>query len=111
MKQCTSRSPVYVTLCVLGGKWKALILWHLLGRVMRFGELAREVRGITQKMLVQQLRELEADGLISRKIYPEVPPRVEYTATDYGLTLTPLLEAMEAWGKQHQIHMQGQTGK
>ncbi len=105
MKQCTSRSSVNVTLCVLGGKWKALILWYLLERTMRFGELSREVTGITQKMLVQQLRELEADDIITRKIYPEVPPRVEYTATEYGQSLRPLLQAMEAWGKAHQAYM------
>ncbi|WP_110016583.1 winged helix-turn-helix transcriptional regulator [Plasticicumulans acidivorans] len=96
------RCPVEATLNVIGGKWKAVLVWHLLeGGVLRFGELRRLLPGITQKMLTQQLRELEAAGVISRTVYAEVPPRVEYAVTAHGRSLRPLLEAMHAWGLQH----------
>jgi DNA-binding HxlR family transcriptional regulator len=101
MKECTSNSPVNVTLSVVGGKWKAVILWYLSQEKLRFNELTRRVSGITQKMLTQQLREMEDDGLIQRKIYPEVPPRVEYSITAYGQTLQPVLHAMAQWGEKH----------
>lgn len=101
MKECTSCNPVNTTLKVLGGKWKALILWFLSHRPYRYGELSKEIPGITQKMLTQQLRELEADGLVKRKVYPEVPPRVEYFLTEYGRTATPVLKSMHAWGQKH----------
>ena len=90
------------TLEVIGGKWKPAILWELRQqRVRRFGALKRALPTITQKMLTQQLRELEADGIIHRKVYAEVPPRVEYTQTDYGDSLTPILNAMAYWGMNH----------
>jgi len=91
--------PIGVTLRVIGGKWKPLILWHVHEGTVRFGELMRKMPGITQKMLTQQLRELEKDKLVTRKVYAEVPPRVEYTLSEYGQTLWPLLNAMAEWGR------------
>lgn len=102
--ECTN---VKITLKVMGGKWKPLILWFLDGKVMRFNELHRSIDGVTQKMLSQQLRELENDGLISRKVYPVVPPKVEYTLTDYGKTLHPLLGMMNKWGRTHNARLLG----
>ena len=93
--------PVGVTLRVIGGKWKPLILWHVHEGTVRFGELMRKMPGITQKMLTQQLRELENDQLVTRKVYAEVPPRVEYTLSKYGETLWPVLNAMAEWGRNH----------
>lgn len=93
--------PVAVTLRVIGGKWKPLILWVLREETLRFGEIKKQITGITQKMLTQQLRELEADGIVSRQVYPEVPPRVEYTITSYGKTLQPVLQSMCTWGEHH----------
>lgn len=97
---CTTET-VGVTLRVIGGKWKPLILWHLNKNPVRFGELMRKMPGITQKMLTQQLRELEEDRLVIRKVYPEVPPKVEYKLSDYGRTLGPVLHAMSDWGRKH----------
>ena len=103
MNQCTSSSPVNITLGVLGGKWKPEILWHLHHKTLRFTELKKLVKGITQKMLTQELRQLEDNKIVIRKIYPEVPPKVEYSLTDYGKTLEPVLKAMASWGEKHQI--------
>lgn len=94
-------SSVKVTLEVMGGKWKPLIMFLLVEKTMRFSELQRSIVGITQKMLTEQLRELEHDGLISRKVYPQIPPKVEYSITKYGKTLLPVLETMHNWGKAH----------
>ena len=97
-----SRCPVITTLSVIGGKWKPAILWELTNAdMLRFGELRKLIPEITQKMLTQQLRELEADHIVLRKVYAEVPPRVEYSLTDYGRTLTPLLSEMATWGQVH----------
>jgi DNA-binding HxlR family transcriptional regulator len=93
--------PVEWTLEVIGGKWKCVILWHVRGRVRRFSELRRLIPGATQKMLTAQLRQLERDGLVERKIYAQVPPKVEYSISDYGRTLSPLLEQMCKWGLAH----------
>jgi DNA-binding HxlR family transcriptional regulator len=90
--------PVVAALGVIGGKYKALVLWHLTGGVKRFGELRRLVPNATQKMLTQQLRELEIDGLVSRTVYPVVPPKVEYRLTMVGEGVKPILDAMFAWG-------------
>ncbi len=99
----TSVCPVITTLSVIGGKWKPAILWEIQQHgVMRFGEIKRSIAGVTQKMLAQQLRELEEDGIITRKIYAEVPPRVEYDLTDYGCSLSPVLREMAEWGAKHQ---------
>lgn len=96
--------PVTATMQVLGGKWKAILInaiYHT--SPARFGELKRSVKGITQSMLTQQLRELEDDGLISRKIYAEIPPRVEYTLTEFGLTLSPIIQSMAKWGEEFRM--------
>jgi len=88
-----------LTLAMIGGKWKMTILWRL-GKngVMRFGELKSSMEGITQRMLTNQLREMEIDLLIERKVYPVVPPKVEYSLTDHGKSLIPILQAMYEWG-------------
>ena len=90
--------PVEAALDVIGGKWKPLILWALGDSVLRFNELQKALPGVNTKMLTKQLRELEEDGVITRKIYPEVPPRVEYAITDFGRTLIPILQALCTWG-------------
>jgi DNA-binding HxlR family transcriptional regulator len=90
--------PVEATLTVMNGRWKVLILRELLQGVKRFGELHRALTGVTQKMLTQQLRELERDGILHRKVYPQVPPKVEYSVTPLGESLKPILKAMQAWG-------------
>ncbi|MFS0654784.1 winged helix-turn-helix transcriptional regulator [Bacillus sp. 179-C3.3 HS] len=91
-----------LTLNIIGGKWKMLILWHL-GRegTKRFGELKSLMPGITQRMLVNQLRELEEDHIVHREVYPVVPPKVEYSLTELGVSLMPILEAMYDWGKHY----------
>ena len=97
----TFHCPVEAALDVIGGKWKPLILWALGDEVMRFGELQKALPGVNTKMLTKQLRELEEDGIIRRKIYPEVPPRVEYAITDFGKTLIPILNALCNWGAEY----------
>jgi DNA-binding HxlR family transcriptional regulator len=96
-----SDCPVAATLEVIGGKWKPLILFHLRDRAMRFSELRRLVPQATQKMLTQQLRDLERDGIIHREVYAVVPPKVDYSLTEYGQTLKPLLSLMCVWGIKH----------
>src|SRR5258708_1274076 len=93
--------PVNQTLKAIGGKWKPIILWYLFDKTLRFSELSRLIDGVTQKMLTQQLREMEQDGLIKRKVYPIIPPKVEYSITEHGLSLSPVLEAMGDWGEKH----------
>jgi DNA-binding HxlR family transcriptional regulator len=90
--------PVEAALDVIGGKWKPLILWALGDNVLRFNELQKGLPGVNTKMLTKQLRELEEDGVITRTVYPEVPPRVEYAITDFGRTLIPILQALCNWG-------------
>ncbi len=102
--------PVEITLSLLGNKWKVLILRELFAGTRRFSELSRGIRGISQKMLTQQLRHMEADGLIQRKVYAEVPPRVEYSLTDAGRSLRPILDAMHTWGTKYQ-RMHNGTGR
>jgi DNA-binding HxlR family transcriptional regulator len=87
---------------VIGGKWKAVILWELHERARRFGELKRLVTGISEKMLIQQLREMEADGLIDRRVFHEVPPRVEYSATRLGASLNVAMGPLADWGERYQ---------
>ena len=94
--------PVEITLDVIGGKWKTLILWHLKGHTQRFGELKRLMPRITQKMLTLELRELERDGLVHREVYRQVPPKVEYSLTEHGHSLGPILNQMCKWGTEHQ---------
>jgi len=98
---CT-KTPVGITLDVMGGKWKPIILWLLKEKPLRFGDLKRNISAVTQKMLTRQLRELESDKLVSRKVYAEIPPRVDYRITPYGKTLFPVLESMCTWGEKHQ---------
>ncbi|MEC7633164.1 MAG: helix-turn-helix domain-containing protein [Pseudomonadota bacterium] len=92
---------VAVSLEIIGGKWKGVILWHLCHKTLRFSLLRRRLQGVTQKMLTQQLRELERDGLVNRKVYAEVPPRVEYSLTDLGRTLEPTLRQLCDWGRAY----------
>lgn len=98
-----------VTLDLIGGKWKALILWHLATKTLRFSELRKMVPQATQKMLTQQLRDLEEDGLILRKVYAEVPPKVEYSLSDFGKSLIPVLEMMCKWGNDYVNYMDHST--
>ena len=102
MQNDKEKCTITTTLRMMGGKWKSVILWHLINRTRRFSELKHLIPDITQKMLTQQLRELEEDGLIRRKVYAEVPPRVEYSLTAYGRTLIPVLNAMAQWGLEHE---------
>ena len=94
--------PVETTLTLISDKWKVLILRDLMPGTTRFGELKKSIGTVTQKVLTAQLRQMEASGLLTRTVYAEVPPRVEYTLTDLGRSLRPVLDAMEAWGKAYQ---------
>jgi DNA-binding HxlR family transcriptional regulator len=94
--------PVEATLDVIGGKWKVVILFHLThDGTHRFAELRRKIPGVSERMLTQQLRELEVDGIVHREVYAEVPPKVEYSLTVYGETLRPITKVMCDWGKKH----------
>jgi len=93
--------PVETTLHVISGRWKTVILFHLFDGTKRFSELLRAMNGITQKMLTQQLREMESDGVVRRRVYPQVPPKVEYSLTSLGQSLKPVVEAMCRWGLRH----------
>lgn len=98
---CNFGCPVEACLEVIDGKWKGVILFHLLEGTKRFNELQRSMPKVTQRMLTRQLRELEADGIINRNVYGEVPPRVEYSLTELGSTLEPLLRMLQKWGTDH----------
>lgn len=98
---CSDGCPVEATLELIGGKWKGVVLYHLLDGVMRFNELQRAVGAVTQRMLTKQLRELEEAGLVARKVYPVIPPKVEYSLTEKGRTLEPILLALRDWGTEH----------
>jgi DNA-binding HxlR family transcriptional regulator len=93
--------PVETTLAVIHGRWKVLVIYFLQDGVMRFGQLHRALSGITARTLTKQLRELEAAKLVRRKVYPEIPPRVEYALTPLGESLKPVLAAMDGWGRQY----------
>ena len=101
MRRRVYHCPIEAAVDVFGGKWKALILWWLQERTWRFAELRRQIPGITEKMLTQQLRELEADGIVQRRVYPTVPPRVEYWLTEYGRSLKRALRSICDWGRAH----------
>ncbi|MDO5116081.1 MAG: helix-turn-helix domain-containing protein [Synergistaceae bacterium] len=99
--------PVETTLTLIGDKWKVLILRELMPGTRRFGELKKSLGGITQKVLTQQLRTMEKSGLLTRKVYAEVPPRVEYTLTETGRSLKPVLDAMQSWGEGYKKALSG----
>jgi DNA-binding HxlR family transcriptional regulator len=96
---------------VIGGRWKTVILWYLTNRTYRFAELLRTVQGISQKVLIQQLRQLEGDGIVERKVYPVVPPKVEYSLTPLGENLRPVIVAMCQWGKEYKGPAKACPGK
>ncbi len=95
------KCPVETALDVLAGKWKILILWYLKSETKRFNELQKLLPRTTQKMLIQKLRELEVDGIIHREVYPIIPPKVEYSLTEYGETLKPIIKQLYLWGEIH----------
>lgn len=96
---CSPGCPVEATLALIGGKWKGVVLWHLLQGTLRFNEIRRRLLNVTQRMLTNQLRELEADGFVIRTVYPEVPPKVEYSLSERGRSLEPVILALKAWGE------------
>lgn len=100
---CSDGCPVEAALEKIDGKWKGLALYHLLEGALRFSELKRRIGTVTQRSLTKQLRELEADGLITRTVFPVVPPHVEYALTEKGAALRPVIEALSAWGRQHAL--------
>ncbi len=93
--------PVETTLMMIGDKWKVLIIRELLPGTKRFNEIHHSIDGVSQKVLTQKLREMESDGLLERKVYAEVPPKVEYSLTGLGMTLKPILDSMERWGNDY----------
>ena len=93
--------PVATTVALIGSKWKLLIIRNLLARPWRFNEQKKDLEGISQKVLTDSLRSMEADGIITRTVYPEVPPRVEYALTELGKSLKPILDSMRAWGEAY----------
>lgn len=98
---CGFGCPVEATIQLIGGKYKAVILWHLMNKTLRYNEIHKLIPKATDKMLAQQLRELEKDGLINRKVYPVVPPKTEYSLTEFGKTLTPILDELCNWGENY----------
>jgi DNA-binding HxlR family transcriptional regulator len=101
MKKELPACPVETTLLLIGDKWKVLVLRELINGTKRFGELKKSISSISQKVLTQQLRSMEEDGLISRKVYAEVPPKVEYSLTEDGFSLKPILDSLMKWGEQY----------
>jgi DNA-binding HxlR family transcriptional regulator len=101
-KNCVVGCGVTSTVELIGGKWKTVVLYHLMDEPRRFSELQRKLAGVTQRMLTLQLRELEADGLVHRKVYPQVPPKVEYSLTELGRSLETIIRAMLSWGENYQ---------
>lgn len=97
--------PVEATLELIGGKWKGIVLFHLLDGRIRFSDLKRKINCVTQRMLTKQLRELEADGLVTRTVYAEVPPRVEYELTKEGKTLKSILHSLKKWGENQAVKL------
>ena len=102
MRRRSIKCPAEATLSVIGGRWKVPLLYHLFKGTKRFSELQRAISGITQKMLTQQLREMERDGLVHREVYATVPPKVEYSLTPLGMSLKPVIDAMCDWGMSYQ---------
>lgn len=99
--------PVATTVQLIGNKWKLLIIRNLRARPWRFNELQRSLEGISQKVLTDSLRSMEEDGIITRTVYPEVPPRVEYALSELGETMRPILDSMETWGKEYKRSIEG----
>jgi DNA-binding HxlR family transcriptional regulator len=108
---CNFGCNVEATLDVIGGKWKGTIVFYLLDKTMRFNELRRTMPDVTQRMLTLQLRELEEDGIVKRTVYAEVPPRVEYSLTDFGRSLEPILLLMRDWGETYTDELRQQRSK
>ena len=111
MKDMMAGCPAERTLQLIGGRWKIFILFRLFGGTMRFSDLQRRINeitasNVTPKMLTQELRRMEADGLIHREVYAQVPPKVEYSLTPLGMSLRPVVEAMVVWGQQHEQEME-----
>lgn len=102
--------PVETTLTLIGDKWKVLILRDLLPGTRRFGELRKSIGSVSQKVLTAQLRSMEESGLVHRQVYAEVPPRVEYSLTELGQSLRPILDAMSDWGRAYQQEQEGEKG-
>jgi DNA-binding HxlR family transcriptional regulator len=100
--------PVATTVALIGSKWKLLILRNLLERPWRFNEMKRSLEGVSQKVLTDSLRSMEEDGIITRTVYPEVPPRVEYALSDLGESMRPILESMKQFGQDYQKQVQNQ---
>ena len=98
--------PVALTVSMIGSKWKLLIMRNLLARPWRFNELQKSIDGISQKALTEALRSMEADGIVSRTVYPEVPPRVEYALTELGESMRPIIKSMENWGTAYKEQLQ-----
>ncbi|MFH7808234.1 MULTISPECIES: winged helix-turn-helix transcriptional regulator [unclassified Acinetobacter] len=106
---CSPGCSVEAAIGILDGKWKSIILWHLLTEdTLRFGEIRKRIPNVTQRMLTNQLRELEEDGMLHREVYPQVPPKVEYSLTPLGRSLRPILLALKAWGDEH-LDLYGQV--
>ena len=102
--------PVETTLTLISDKWKVLILRDLMPGTKRFGELKKSIGNVSKKVLTSQLRQMEESGLLTRKVYPEVPPRVEYTLTELGYSLKPILDALQNWGEAYQAQNGAPTG-
>lgn len=105
MKKELPICPVETTLSLIGDKWKVLILRDLIGGTKRFGELKKSINSISQKVLTQQLKTMAEDGLVERKVYAEVPPKVEYSLTEMGLSLKPILDSMWRWGEEYKTKL------
>ena len=103
LKDRTYQCPVELALSTVAGKWKILLLWHLRQGTLRYSDLRRRLPKISHKMLAQQLRDLEADGLVHRKVYPVVPPKTEYTLTAEGERMVPALVALQQWGLAYKV--------
>lgn len=108
-KETLPACPVETTLTLIGDKWKVLIVRDLIGGTKRFGELKKSVGNVSQKVLTAQLRAMEQSGLVHREVYAEVPPRVEYSLTELGLSLKPILDSMLAWGEEYKAKLNSQA--
>jgi DNA-binding HxlR family transcriptional regulator len=96
-----TKCPAEYTLAMIGGRWKIPLIFHLQAGARRFSDLSRALKGVSQKVLTQHLREMERDGLVTRRVYAQVPPRVEYSLTELGMSLRPVVDAMCRWGEAH----------